>query len=456
MLRKGSDFFEESIEKSWGKESANESGLKFIPHFNSSFVEFIQPCFCFTFSGMVIVKLGVGATTRLAAHIGSSSIGLWFVSLFEWNTPVSSTKSSIQEINEDYGEIVVGEVCKNEPLPPLPKLLEVEPIGSSKDNIPPAALVQTSTVFDKTKLVARTFRVFNIIKQEMEETYHVTFNKANKVITQTSTKGDEINFNENRSFPDDKFLIYMDDVIFGSTNDKRGSRFDLKAYSDSNYAGCNLDRKSTSRGCQIFGGMLVCWSVKKQNSVVVSSVKSEYVIVVGCCAQVLWTKSQLADYDILYDKVHKTIVKDAVKDPFVTDSGIKSLGNVNFDELLKDQKVDDAKITFIGSSPFDQEMKEAYSDIKSMPNDEIMSTSRGYNDEVDSDQELSIVDTKILHSSVKVPRDILVVNANHLHTKVDRTLVDLHELLGLVSQLVRIVDSVAPPANAATEREKES
>ncbi|GJV88947.1 hypothetical protein Tco_1532885 [Tanacetum coccineum] len=70
MLRKGSDFSEESIEKSWGKESANESGLKFIPCFDSSFFEFIQQCFCFT--RMVIVEPGVGATTRSAAYIGGS------------------------------------------------------------------------------------------------------------------------------------------------------------------------------------------------------------------------------------------------------------------------------------------------------------------------------------------------------------------------------------------------
>ncbi|GJU57065.1 hypothetical protein Tco_1234831 [Tanacetum coccineum] len=42
MLRKGSDFSDELIEKSWRKDSANESGLKFIPCFDSSFAEFIQ------------------------------------------------------------------------------------------------------------------------------------------------------------------------------------------------------------------------------------------------------------------------------------------------------------------------------------------------------------------------------------------------------------------------------
>ncbi|GJW92090.1 retrovirus-related pol polyprotein from transposon TNT 1-94 [Tanacetum coccineum] len=56
-------------------------------------------------------------------------------------------------------------------------------------------------------LVAKTFRVFNIRKQEMEETYHVTFNEAAEVITQTNTEGDEINFNGNRSFPDDEILV---------------------------------------------------------------------------------------------------------------------------------------------------------------------------------------------------------------------------------------------------------
>ncbi|GJZ73708.1 retrovirus-related pol polyprotein from transposon TNT 1-94 [Tanacetum coccineum] len=36
----------------------------------------------------------------------------------------------------------------------------------------------------------------------------------------------------------------------------KGLGFDLKAYSDSDYAGCNLDRKSTSGGYQILGGKL--------------------------------------------------------------------------------------------------------------------------------------------------------------------------------------------------------
>nr|GEV58482.1 reverse transcriptase domain-containing protein [Tanacetum cinerariifolium] len=44
-------------------------------------------------------------------------------------------------------------------------------------------------------------------------------------------------------------------------------------------------------------------SAKKQRSVVMSSAEAEYVVAAGCCAQVLWIKTQLADYDVLYDKV---------------------------------------------------------------------------------------------------------------------------------------------------------
>ncbi|GJR91966.1 hypothetical protein Tco_0215977, partial [Tanacetum coccineum] len=36
------------------------------------------------------------------------------------------------------------------------------------------------------------------------------------------------------------------------------SSFDLKGYSDSDYAGCNMDRKSTLGACQILSGKLVC------------------------------------------------------------------------------------------------------------------------------------------------------------------------------------------------------
>jgi hypothetical protein len=37
----------------------------------------------------------------------------------------------------------------------------------------------------------------------------------------------------------------------------KGSKFDLLRYLDSDYAGCKVDRKSTSRTCQFLGQSLV-------------------------------------------------------------------------------------------------------------------------------------------------------------------------------------------------------
>ncbi|GJW63664.1 hypothetical protein Tco_0115548 [Tanacetum coccineum] len=79
--------------------------------------------------------------------------------------------------------------------------------------------------------------------------------------------------------------------------------FDLKGYSDFDYVGRNMDRKGTSSACQLLGDKLVCWSAKKRQSVAISSAKAEYVAAVGCCANILWMKSQLTDYDIIYEKV---------------------------------------------------------------------------------------------------------------------------------------------------------
>nr|GEV32303.1 retrovirus-related Pol polyprotein from transposon TNT 1-94 [Tanacetum cinerariifolium] len=105
------------------------------------------------------------------------------------------------------------------------------------------------------------------------------------------------------------FIVYQMDVKTVFLNGKiskeypKGSGFDLKAYSDSDYTRCNLDRKITSGGCQILKGKLVCWSEKKQSSIARSSAEAEYVAAAGCYTQVLWINSQLADYAVLYDKV---------------------------------------------------------------------------------------------------------------------------------------------------------
>lgn len=74
--------------------------------------------------------------------------------------------------------------------------------------------------------------------------------------------------------------------------------FDLIGYSDADYAGCKLDRKSTSGGCQLLGEKLVSWSSKKQHSVATSTAEAEYVAAGSCCAQLLWMQHQLVDFGV--------------------------------------------------------------------------------------------------------------------------------------------------------------
>ncbi|GJX47358.1 hypothetical protein Tco_0272548 [Tanacetum coccineum] len=65
------------------------------------------------------------------------------------------------------------------------------------------------------------------------------------------------------------------------------SSFDQKGYSDSDYAGCNMDKKSTSGTCQLLEGKLVCWSAKKQQYVAMSSTEANNVAYNTLCFQVI-------------------------------------------------------------------------------------------------------------------------------------------------------------------------
>ncbi|GKE55927.1 hypothetical protein Tco_1495112, partial [Tanacetum coccineum] len=73
----------------------------------------------------------------------------------------------------------------------------------------------------------------------------------------------------------------------------RVSSFDLEAYSSSDYAGANLDRKSTTGDCQFLNKRLISWQCKKQTIVATSTTEAEYVAAASCCGQVLWIQNQI-------------------------------------------------------------------------------------------------------------------------------------------------------------------
>ncbi|GKC13113.1 retrovirus-related pol polyprotein from transposon TNT 1-94 [Tanacetum coccineum] len=77
----------------------------------------------------------------------------------------------------------------------------------------------------------------------------------------------------------------------------------LTAYSDTDHAGCQDTRRSTSGSAQFLGDKLVSWSSKKQKSTAISSTEAEYIALSGCCAQILWMRSQLTNYGFHINKI---------------------------------------------------------------------------------------------------------------------------------------------------------
>jgi hypothetical protein len=78
----------------------------------------------------------------------------------------------------------------------------------------------------------------------------------------------------------------------------KGSDCSLVGYTDSDFAGYKSDRKSTSEAYHIFSNSLVSSHSKKQVSIALSTAEEKYVVARSCCAQILWLKQQLIDFDI--------------------------------------------------------------------------------------------------------------------------------------------------------------
>ncbi|GJT95000.1 retrovirus-related pol polyprotein from transposon TNT 1-94 [Tanacetum coccineum] len=75
------------------------------------------------------------------------------------------------------------------------------------------------------------------------------------------------------------------------------------SFADADHAGCQDTRRSTSGSIQLLGDRLVSWSSKRQKSAAISSTEAEYIALSGCCAQVLWMRSQLTDYGFGFNKI---------------------------------------------------------------------------------------------------------------------------------------------------------
>nr|GFA71975.1 copia protein [Tanacetum cinerariifolium] len=120
--------------------------------------------------------------------------------------------------------------------------------------------------------------------------------------------------------------IYLDDIIFAASTlelldtpmvekskldeDTEGKFVDLShyrvaltAFADADHAGCQDTRRNTSGSLQFLRDRLISWSSKRQKSAAISSTEAEYIILSGCCAQILWMRSQLTDYGLGFNKI---------------------------------------------------------------------------------------------------------------------------------------------------------
>ena len=80
-----------------------------------------------------------------------------------------------------------------------------------------------------------------------------------------------------------RIFMYLKDTIDIGLWYLKSDNFELICYSDADFDGCKIDRKSTSGACHFLGHSLASWHRKKQNSVALSTVEAEYIVFgLGC------------------------------------------------------------------------------------------------------------------------------------------------------------------------------
>nr|GEV14966.1 Gag-Pol polyprotein [Tanacetum cinerariifolium] len=136
-------------------------------------------------------------------------------------------------------------------------------------------------------------KVYKVIKHFMDYIKLLDLGKSTSTPTYTKKpllkdpNGEDVDVHTYRSMIVKRIFRYLKGKPHLGLWYPKDLPFDLVAYSNSDYAGASLDRKSTTGGCQFLGCRLISWQYKKQTVVATSSTVVEYVAIASSCAQIL-------------------------------------------------------------------------------------------------------------------------------------------------------------------------
>nr|GEZ16834.1 hypothetical protein [Tanacetum cinerariifolium] len=147
----------------------------------------------------------------------------------------------------------------------------------------------------------KAFRIYNRRTRRIVETIHVDFDELTAMASEQSSSGPTLNEMTPATIMDTSMVekSKLDE-------DKEGKAVDplhYRAFVDADHVGCQDTRRSTSGSLQFLEERLISWSSKRQKSAAISSMEAEYIALSGCCAQILWMRSQLIDYGIGFNKI---------------------------------------------------------------------------------------------------------------------------------------------------------
>nr|GEY77135.1 retrovirus-related Pol polyprotein from transposon TNT 1-94 [Tanacetum cinerariifolium] len=185
------------------------------------------------------------------------------------------------------------------------------------------------------------FWIYNRRTRQIVETIHVDFDELTAMASEQSSSGPILNEmtpatiidqdapspSKSQTTPETRSSVIPQDVekdiydievahmrndpLFGvpilevtsAQSSSTDSSFALTAFADADHAGCQDTRRSSSGSLQFLRERLISWSSKKKKSAAIFSTEAEYISLSGCCAQILWMRSQLTDYGIGFNKI---------------------------------------------------------------------------------------------------------------------------------------------------------